>query len=118
MATKKKPVTIYDDDGVLVEQTFSDNNVAVMKNEKSNLPFYMGMDVSVNDVIDTFAAYMLPRFNVNNPEEGPGECVLCGAKTLFKKRKICVDCLEKHGVENLLNKVQDVLDGGNTVYID
>lgn len=117
MATKrKKPIKVFDDDGVVVEQTFTDDSVDVFE-EKENTPFDVeNVDVSVYDVIDTFAGYMIPKFGVNKSEDGAGVCIFCNGKTQYAKRKICVSCLEKYGVTNILDKVQEAAAYGRTYF--
>lgn len=121
MATKKrKPVKIYEDDSVMVEQTFPDDDVAVIRDEIMRDISRVSTDkeemtVDVSDVLDTFAGYMVQKVGMNDPENGSGECVLCGASTQYKLRKVCVPCLEKHRIE-LWQEAKTAIENGDRTF--
>lgn len=119
MGTKKKAITIYDDDGILVEQTPVNDIIETVSKVKRVARFEnLTKEITAKDLIGTLAGYMSPRFGVNKAEDGAGECVICGAKTQYTKRKMCVDCIENYGVENLLAKLGETVDDSEIIYLD
>lgn len=120
MATskKKRAVTLYEDDGVLVEQTYATDSVEVMKTSRAMAMQNVSKEIKASDLIETLAAYTLPKFGINSVDDGAGECVICGAKTQYRKRKMCVDCIDRYGASDLLEKLKYAIDGDSTVYLD
>lgn len=116
MATKKrKPVTVFDDDGVLIEQTFPEEDVQVVAKKARTAPsteFPEFKSVTVSDVFDTFAGYLNSRLSMNDSSSGKGTCVVCGKETLYPLRKICIDCLESNGVENIYTMTKEAIEMG------
>lgn len=80
--------TIYSQDAtVITEGASAIDEVAVKRNEQST------HEISVEDAIDTMAAYLLPKFKVEKDPNNPGTCVFCGKETAYQMRHLCVDCM-------------------------
>lgn len=96
MATKRNK-KIFDDGAILVEQTYPTDDVAVVSKKTRSVSMGGTKTINVTDVLDTYAGYIPQRFGMNDGAEDSGECIICGAKTQYPLRKICVPCLEKYG---------------------
>lgn len=114
MSTKKSK-TIFDDDAVLVEQTYPEDDVEVTVPVKTKRSAMSTKDIDVSDVLDTFAAYSPQRFGINDPGNGAGECMICGTKTQYRLRKFCADCMDKYGRE-MHDKAKDCIGNGETYF--
>lgn len=105
---------IFDDGAATIEE------VTVKKNKKPELAVNDGSfmnsrsslkkTIKVEDIIDTFAGYLPSQANFM-PKDG-GECLICGKETTSSMRKICFDCLQRHGDE-LYNKAKNAIENGN-----
>lgn len=110
MASKSRKKTIYDNGGITVEQTLTDDEIIVSKPKNSIRSFNETRYINVLDAIDTFAGYMNNRFSLNYSDGSSGECVICGKSTMYPRRKICTDCFDKYGAENILRKVKTAVE--------
>lgn len=52
--------------------------------------------LSGKDIVDTMQSYQLPTLTVNSTENGGANCLICGAKTAFDNRHICLVCWKKY----------------------
>lgn len=116
MATRRRNVMGFDDDSVIVEKSYPTEKVEVVEKRKSFKSARETKEINVDDVMDTFAGYMAARFGVNKSGEPNGECVICGKSTQYQHRKMCVDCLEKYSVEDILNKSKTAVENGETTF--
>ena len=96
---------IFDDGAATVEEV----SVTRKKNDRSgnvdSAPI-VGVSmqfINISDVIDMFAGYLPAQ--VNFMDRDGGKCLICGAETSGSMRKICFECLQKHG-ENIYNKTK------------
>ena len=112
MATKRNK-KIYDDGAILVEQTYPADDVEVVSKKTRSAPMSDTKTINVSDVFDTYAGYIPQRFGMNDGAEDSGECIICGAKTQYPLRKICVPCLEKYGHE-IYENAKNCIDEGES----
>lgn len=100
MATKKREsMKIFDDDGIVIESKPAEEKKESVYSVKSAKSAGRKTEINVADVLDAYAGYMPQRFGMNDASLGAGECVICGGKTQYTTRKICVPCLDKYGKE-------------------
>lgn len=114
MATKRNR-KLYDNDGVVVEQTYPTDDVEVVSKKMRSAPMSETKTINVADVLDTYAGYIPQRFGMNYGAEDSGECIICNAKTQYPLRKICVPCLEKYGRE-IFEKCKESIDIGESYF--
>lgn len=104
MANRRK---IYDNDGTTVEVSDTpkvEETVSVMR--ANEVAEEKEIEVSAQDALSSFAAYMIPQLSFM--ETGHGTCVICGADTNSEMRTICLDCMKKHKKE-LYDSMKDGL---------
>lgn len=70
-------------------------------------------EISVNDAIDTMAAYLLPKFKVDKDASNPGTCVFCGKETAYQMRHLCVDCMGNVS-NDLYRRIKSAIAAGET----
>lgn len=114
MAVKRNK-KIYDDGSVMVEQTYTDDSATVVSKKMRSAPVGETKMINVTDVFDTYAGYIPQRFGMNDGAEDSGECIICGAKTQYPLRKICVPCLEKYGRE-IFKKCKESIENGESYF--
>lgn len=114
MATKRNR-KIYDDGAVMVEQTYADDSATVVSKKMRSAPVSENKTINVTDVFETYAGYIPQRFGMNDGAEDNGECIICGAKTQYPLRKICVPCLEKYGKE-IFEKCKESIESGESYF--
>lgn len=94
--------TIYDKDATLVIENNEKgtNDVApmsdtmnVFRNEATSMEM---TSVSVSDVLETMAGYVMPDFRFVGSGE-KGTCFICGKQTSMSARKLCGDCMKQSG---------------------
>lgn len=94
--------TIYDKDATLViennEQETNDvahmsDSMKVFRDEATSMEM---TSVSVSDVLETMAGYVMPDFRFVGSGE-KGTCLICGKQTSMASRKLCGDCMKKSG---------------------
>lgn len=98
MVRRNKENVIFDDDATVIIQrdempTHTERKMIQKQAEKFNEP------ISVVDVLDTIAGYVMPSFYMVPDSEESGQCLLCGKRTAYKMRKLCVDCMKEHSRE-------------------
>lgn len=95
---RRKERTIYENDGTKVmvndESVMAKDTMSVQK-----APAKLPQEIDTVDFFDAMVGYTMPRFNLNLDVDEEGECVICGKKTAYAKRKLCVDCMEKYAVD-------------------
>lgn len=114
MATKRNK-KIFDDGAILVEQTYQTDVVEVVSKKMRSAPMSETKTINVADVFDTYAGYIPQRFGMNDGADDSGECIICGAKTQYPLRKICVPCLEKYGKE-IFDKAKNCVEDGESYF--
>ncbi len=77
-------------------------------------PPFEAQPVSVVDMLDTLAGYVIPVINMGATTEGNGQCLLCGKKTAYKMRKLCVDCMNTYG-KSYYEKAKIAIENGDTM---
>lgn len=70
-------------------------------------------EISVEDAIDTMAAYLLPKFKVDKGSSNPGTCVFCGKETAYQMRHLCVDCMGSAS-NDLYRRIKSAITAGET----
>lgn len=70
-------------------------------------------EISVNDAIDTMAAYLLPKFKVEKDSSNPGTCLFCGKETAYQMRHLCVDCMGSVS-NDLYRRIKSAIVAGET----
>lgn len=70
-------------------------------------------EISVEDAIDTMAAYLLPKFKVEKDSGNPGECVFCGKETAYQMRHLCADCMGEVS-NDLYRRIKSAIAAGET----
>lgn len=114
MARRNRDKVLYDNDGtVLIQSDTPTATASSPMKAPSKAPAKNTTEIKVTDVLDTLAGFTIPRFNLYSESEGKGECILCGKETTYKKRKVCVTCLEEHG-EELYAKARNAIENGET----
>lgn len=114
MATKRNK-KIFDDGAILVEQTYPTDDVEVVSKKTRSAPMSETKTINVVDVLDTYAGYIPQRFGMNDGAEDSGECIICGAKTQYPLRKVCVPCLEKYG-RDVYEKCKGSIESGESYF--
>lgn len=103
----RKSQVIYNDDATVVERVTVTDEVGVIKHEAE----LKEAAISVADVIDTLAGYMVPTFAFIDDGGKSGKCVICGAKTSKGIRKLCADCMKNYG-ERFYSKAKEAVESG------
>lgn len=93
--------TIYEKDATLVIENNEKgtNDVAPMSDTMNvfrNEGTTEMTSVSVSDVLETMAGYVMPDFRFVGSGE-KGTCLICGKQTSMASRKLCGDCMKKSG---------------------
>lgn len=110
---RRKENIIYDDNATMVirqetEAVPMQDEMTVIK-QTANVP--MPDKIAVTDILDTMTGFVIPRFNLVKDSDGSGECLVCGKRTAYKMRKLCVDCMEKHG-KVFYEKARNAIENG------
>lgn len=100
--------TVYSQDATVI--TEGANAVDEISVERNTLTT---REISVNDAIDTMAAYLLPKFKVEKDSGNPGTCVFCGKETAYQMRHLCVDCMGNVS-NDLYRKIKSAIAAGET----
>lgn len=113
--------TIYDKDATLViendekvtnDATPMSDTMKVFRNEGT-----MEMaTVSVLDVLETMAGYVMPDFRFVGSGE-KGTCLICGKQTSMSSRKLCGDCMKQSGLKLYQLAKQAIENGEKEVKI-
>lgn len=110
----RKSRRIYDNDGTVIEavETPSVNEAAPMSDTMSVFKSQRSGNTSIPlvDVLENFAAYMLPNFRFLSSTE-KGTCLICGKETSMFSRKLCGDCMKENG-ERLYNLARQAIENG------
>lgn len=114
MATKRNK-KIFDDGAIIVEQTYPNDDVEVVSKKMRSSTMNGTKTINVADVLDTYAGYIPQRFGMNDGAEDSGECIICGSKTQYPLRRICVPCLEKYG-RDILKKCKESIESGESYF--
>lgn len=104
---RDRRVRYNQDATVITEGTNAADEVAV----KRNAPIMR--EISVEDAIDTMAAYLLPKFKVEKDSSNPGTCVFCGKETAYQMRHLCVDCMGSVS-NDLYRRIKSAIVAGET----
>ncbi len=65
--------------------------------------------IDAKDIIDTAISYQIPSVGINSNKNGGSECKVCGAKTAYDNRHICIDCWKKYKDE-IISGIKDALE--------
>lgn len=98
----------YNQDATVITEAA---NVADEISVKSSAP--VTRQISVNDAIDTMAAYLLPKFKVEKDASNPGTCIFCGKETAYQMRHLCVDCMSNVS-NDLYCRIKSAIAAGET----
>lgn len=112
---RRKDRVLYENDATKVFEGVPEptDTIAAMRAEGaavSDIP----TEIATADIFDTMVAYMPPNYNLLKSSEGAGTCLICGKQTAYYKRKICVDCMDKHAT-TLYSKTKEAIESGKTV---
>lgn len=100
--------TVYSQDAtVITEGANAVDEVSVKRNAPTT------RKISVEDAIDTMAAYLLPKFKVEKDSSNPGTCVFCGKETAYQMRHLCVDCMGSVS-NDLYRRIKSAIAAGET----
>lgn len=58
-----------------------------------------GGKITGTEILETAQSYQLPQFTANPSEKGGSECRICGKKTSFDNRHVCVSCWTEYNKE-------------------
>lgn len=86
---------IYNDDATLVEESITPKEEVFSTKVNSYPKSEGGKELKVHDVVDSFAGYLIPRLEIQSPNEQE-PCVICGGDTSKGIRKICFNCMLKY----------------------
>ena len=103
--------TIYSQDATVITEGATAADEAVVK--RSVPEVRTTREISVEDAIDTMAAYLLPKFKVEKDSSNPGECVFCGKETAYQMRHLCVDCMSSVS-SDLYRRIKSAIAAGET----
>lgn len=102
------------------EVIYDDGYTSVVKTDNGTAPVpppdtpFEPKPVSVVDMLDTLAGYVIPVINMGTGTNEKGECLLCGKSTAYEKRKLCVDCMQKYG-KSYYERAKVAVENGETV---
>lgn len=113
MARRNKENIIFNDDATLIIQQEPDN-ATLSEPGQARKERINNKSIEVLDVLDTIAGYIMPTFYMVPDSEEPGECLLCGKRTAYKMRKLCVDCMKEHSRE-YYEKARAAIENGETI---
>lgn len=92
-----------DPNGGLEVEKYESKEVHAVKSigiEKANKKLPM------KDMVETLDSYQLPMFTENKSEKGGSECLICGKKTSYDNRHICVNCWSKYN-KKIIEKIKE-----------
>lgn len=106
---------LYENDATKVFEGVPEpvDTIAVMRAKGTTISD-IPTEIATADIFDTMVAYMPPSYNLLKSSEGTGTCLICGKQTAYYKRKICVDCMDKHAT-TLYSKTKEAVVSGKTV---
>lgn len=103
--------TIYSQDATVITEGAATADEATVKRSASETR--ATREISVEDAIDTMAAYLLPKFKVEKDSSNPGECVFCGKETAYQMRHLCADCMGDVS-NDLYRRIKSAIAAGDT----
>lgn len=104
---RDRRVRYNQDATVITEGASTADEVSVKKSAPAT------REISVEDAIDTMAAYLLPKFKVEKDSSNPGTCVFCGKETAYQMRHLCVDCMGDVS-NDLYSRIKSAIAAGET----
>lgn len=101
------------------EIVYEDDFTSVIKTDTGSAPTpieptFEPKTMTVSDMLDTLAGYVIPTINMGSGTNERGECMLCGKQTAYNNRKLCVNCMQAHGRE-YYNKAKKAIENGETI---
>ena len=108
----QRPVTVYDNDATLITAVPSEEPIEPVRSASVGMAGCV--DIPLVDVIDSLASYSsVGTLYAEEKADKAGKCLLCGDKTNYKFRKICVNCMKKYGNE-IYDLAREATDNGHT----
>lgn len=100
------------------EIVYEDDYTSVIKTDTPSMPTpveptFEPKAITVGDMLDTLAGYVIPTINLSTGTNEKGECMLCGRETAYSNRKLCIHCMQTYGRE-YYNKAKQAIENGET----